>query len=219
MSEEAKAELEEKKAREEKRNVAKQLATSFPKFLVNGLIVICLGLFYIFIVPFFFFLDQYPVIILETAIPPGQEILTGYSLIQIGVLLVILLFGVEALLQLAKSADAFVDFIMSRLPGMRSTDRAHPRRIPLDLIYIFFTVVVYILISPIFLPGAFPISILQPYFQILAVSIVLFFVLSFLYDLAKSIQKSAKRGIDNFGKRLGGRFEDEDELEKPESEY
>jgi hypothetical protein len=219
MSEKAKAEVEEKKAREEKRNVAKQLATSFPKFLVNGFIVIGLGLFYIFIVPFFFFLDQYPLIILETAIPPGQVILTGYSLIRIGVLLIILLFGIEALLQLAKSADAFVDYIMSRLPGMRSTDRAHPRRIPLDLVYIFFTVVVYILISPIFLPGAFPIPFLQPYFQILAVSIVLFFVLTFIYDLAKSIQKSAKRGIDNFGKRLGGRFEDEDVLETSEPEY
>lgn len=219
MSEEEKAELEDEKAKEEKHNVAQQMATSFPKFIINGLIVIGLGLFYLFFVPFFYLLDQYPLLILETIIVPGTIVLSGYSLLRIGVLLVILLFGIEALIQLAKSANALVDYVMSRLPGMRSTDRHHPSRIPLDLIYIFFTLVVYILISPIFLPGQFPIDALQPFFQILAVSVVLFFVITFLYDLAKSIQKSAKRGIDNLGKRVGGRFEDEEEPEKTDSDY
>ncbi|MFW9831827.1 MAG: hypothetical protein ACFFD8_08630 [Candidatus Thorarchaeota archaeon] len=219
MSEEEKAELEVEKAKEEKRNVAKQMATSFPKFLVNGLIVIGLGLFYLFIIPFFVLLDQYPLLILETFVLPNIIVLTGYSLLRIGVLLVILLFGIEAIMQLARSVDALVEYLMSRLPGMRSTDRHHPRRIPLDLIYIFFALVVYIIISPIFLPGQFPIDVLQPYFQLLAVSIVLFFVLTFIYDLAKSIQKSSKRGIDNFGKRIGGRFEDDLEQDKTEPEY
>lgn len=220
MSEEEKSELELEKSTEEKQKVAKQLATSFPKFLINGLIVIGLGLFYLFIIPFFISLDQFPLLVLDTVYPiPSNVVLSGYSLIRIGVLLVILLFGIEALMQLSKSAGAFVDYVMSRLPGMRSTDREHPRRIPLDLIYIFFTLVVYILISPIFLPGVFPILALQSYFQILAISFVLFFVLAFLYDLAKSIQKSAKRGIDNFGKRLGGRFEAEEEVEKAESDF
>ncbi len=48
---------------------------------------------------------------------------------------------------------------------------------------------------------------------------MLFFVLVFVYDLAKSIQKSAKRGIDRFGARLGQRYEDQDEPEKAETEY
>ncbi len=151
--------------------------------------------------------------------PTGEVILTGYSLLRIGVLLVILLFGIEALIQFAKSADAFSDFIMSRLPGMRSTDRAHPRRIPLNLIYIFMILAVYVIVSPIFLPNMFPIPVLQPYFQILAVALVLFFVLTFIYDIAKSIQKSAKRGIDNFGKRLASRYEGDEEPEKTDSDY
>ena len=221
MSEEEKAELEEEKAKEEKRNVAKQLATSFPKFILNGLIAIALGLFYLFIVPLFQpVLDLYPILVIYTLVPtPGFIVLTGYSLIAIGVLLVILLFGIEAIMQFAKSADAFAEFVISRLPGMRSSDSKHPRRIPLDLIYIFFILVVYVIISPIFLPGNFPIPLLEPYFQIIAVAFVLFFVLVFVYDLAKSIQKSAKRGIDRFGARLGRRYEDRDEPERVESDY
>jgi hypothetical protein len=223
MSEEERSEIEEEKRKEEKRNVAKQLVTSFPKFLINGLIVIGLGLFYLFIVPLFFALDDYPILVIQAldfiSGSPVIVILTGYSLIRVGVLLVILLFGIEALLQLAKSADAFVDYFMSRLPGMRSTDREHPRRIPLDIIYVFFTLVVYILISPIFQTGQFPLSTLQGYFQFIAVALVLFFVLTFLYDLAKSIQKSAKRGIDKFGKRLGQRFEENEDAEPSEAEY
>ena len=220
MSEEEQQELEEDKRKDEKRKVAKQLATSFPKFLINGLIVIGLGLFYIFVVPLFIALDAYPILTLPTLVDPSGIILTGYSLIRIGVLLVILLFGIEALIQFAKSADAFADYIISRLPGMRSTDRYHPRRIPLDLIYIFMILAVYVIVSPIFLPGMFPILILQPFFQVLAVALVLFFVLVFIYDLAKSIQKSAKRGIDNFGKRLGRRYEvDDEETEKPDQEF
>ena len=212
MSEEERTEQEEERQKEEKRNVAKQLVTSFPKFLINGLIVIGLGLFYIFLVPLFFILDLYPMLILPTIWDPSEVIvLTGYSLIRIGVLLVILLFGIEALMQFVRSADAFSDYITSRLPGMRSTDRHHPRRIPLDLIYIFMVLAVYVIVSPIFLPGMFPIAVLQPYFQVLAVALVLFFILVFIYDLAKSIQKSAKRGIDNFGKKLGRRYEDGDE--------
>ena len=212
MSEEEREEHEEERRKEEKRNVAKQLATSFPKFLINGLIVIGLGLFYIFIIPLFFILDLYPILVLPTLWDPsGIIVLTGYSLIRIGLLLVILLFGIEALLQFARSADAFSDYIISRLPGMRSTDRHHPRRIPLNLIYIFMILAVYVIVSPILLPGMFPIDVLQPYFQVLAVALVLFFVLIFIYDLAKSIQKSAKRGIDDFGKRLGRRYEDGEE--------
>lgn len=222
MSEEERAELEEEKAKEEKRNVAKQLATSFPKFVLNGLIVIALGLFYLYILPIFriFGLDSFPILVIYTLYPPGIVVLTGYTLLAIGILLVILLFGIEAIMQFAKSADAFSDFIISRLPGMRSTDRAHPRRIPLDLIYIFFVLVVYVIISPIFFPGVFPIPLLEPYFQVLAVAFVLFFVLVFVYDLAKSIQKSAKRGIDKFGARLGRRYEDQDEEpERAETGY
>ena len=167
MSEEEPTELEEEKRTEEKRNVAKQLATSFPKFLINALIVIGVGLFYFFAVPLFIALDGYPMLVIHAfdfmTGSPVIVVLTGYSLIQVGVLLVILLFGIEALLQLAKSADAFVDYLTSRLPGMRSSDREHPRRIPLDIIYIFFTLVVYILISPIFLTGTFPVATLQGY--------------------------------------------------------
>jgi len=94
---------------------------------------------------------------------------------------------------------------------MRSTDRHHPRRIPLNLIYIFMILAVYVIVSPLFLPGMFPIDVLQSYFQVLSVALVLFFILVFIYDLAKSIQKSAKRGIDKFGKRLGRRYEDGEE--------
>ena len=220
MTEEEQQELEEERKTEEKRNVAKQLATSFPKFLVNGLIVIGLGLFYIFVIPLFAMLDAFPILVLPTILDPAGIILTGYSLIRIGVLLVILLFGIEALLQFARSADAFSDYIISRLPGMRSTDRYHPRRIPLNLIYIFMILAVYVIVSPILLPGLFPMQGLQPYFHILAVALVLFFVLTFVYDLAKSIQKSAKRGIDKFGKRIARRYEVDDEgSEKMEADY
>ncbi|MHA2314796.1 MAG: hypothetical protein ACXACF_05860 [Candidatus Hermodarchaeia archaeon] len=220
MSEEEKTELEEEKAKEEKRNVAKQLATSFPKFVLNGLIAIAIGLFYFFIVPLFQpILNAYPILVIYTVIPAGVIVLTGYSILAIGVLLVILLFGIEAIMQFAKSADAFAEFVISRLPGMRSSDSKHPRRIPLDLIYIFFILVVYVIISPIFLSGNFPIPLLEPYFQIIAVAFVLFFVLVFVYDLAKSIQKSAKRGIDRFGARLGRRYEDQDEPERAETDY
>ncbi|MDO8122860.1 MAG: hypothetical protein Q6364_00555 [Candidatus Hermodarchaeota archaeon] len=220
MSEEEKVELEEEKAKEEKRNVAKQLATSFPKFVLNGLIAIAIGLFYLFIVPLFQpVLDAYPILVIYTLVLPGVIILTGYSILAIGILLVILLFGIEAIMQFARSADAFAEFVISRLPGMRSSDSKHPRRIPLDLIYIFFILVVYVIISPIFLTGNFPIPLLEPSFQIIAVAFVLFFVLVFVYDLAKSIQKSAKRGIDRFGARLGRRYEDRDEPEKIETDY
>jgi len=42
----------------------------------------------------------------------------------------------------------------------------------------------------------------------------------FIYDLAKSIQKSAKRGIDRFGNRLARRYEDEEEEpEKSDTMY
>ncbi len=220
MSEEEKAELEEENAKEEKRNVAKQLATSFPKFVLNGLIAIAIGLFYLFIVPLFQpVLNAYPILVIYTLVPSGVIVLTGYSILAIGILLVILLFGIEAIMQFARSADAFAEFVISRLPGMRSADSKHPRRIPLDLIYIFFILVVYVIISPIFLTGNFPIPLLEPYFQIIAVAFVLFFVLVFVYDLAKSIQKSAKRGIDRFGARLGRRYEDHDEPEKIETDY
>ena len=115
MTDEEKAEREEGKKKEEKRNVAKQLATSFPKFLINGLIVLGLGLFYIFAVPLFFFLDSYPILVLPTIWDPiGVIVLTGYSLIRIGVLLVILLFGIEALMQFAKphsTGSAFLFYV------------------------------------------------------------------------------------------------------------
>jgi hypothetical protein len=85
------------------------------------------------------------------------------------------------------------------------------RRIPLDVIYLLFVVIVYTLIQPVFLPGVFPIPALADIFQKLAVALALFFLLVFVYDLAKSIQKSAKRGIDNFGKRVAGHVKDEEE--------
>ena len=199
---------EEQKALEERRNVAREMAESLPKFLVNALIVLAVSLFYWFVTPLFILLDAYPLLDMVTF--GTVVVVTGYSLLRIGVLLVIVFFGVEAVKEFAKMADALCDFVVSRLPGMSSKDRATVRRIPLDLIYVLFVIVVYVLVQPIFLPGIFPIEVLRVPFQVLAVSLVLFFVLTFLYDLAKSIQKSAKRGIDNFCKRIADRLSPEE---------
>lgn len=217
MYEEEVSETEEKKRKEEKRNIAREMAESFPKFLINAVIVLGVTLFYFFVTPLFITLDLFPIMSLVSYGIP--ILITGYSLLRTGVILIIILFGVEALKEFAKFADVLVDFIISRLPGMRSTERATVRRIPLDLIYILFTLVIYIIIQPVFDPSFFPIPSLAIPFQILAVSIVLFLILTYLYDIAKSIQKSAKRGINNFGKRLAGRFEDEEPTPRSESEY
>ncbi len=217
MQEEESSEIEEKKGKEEKRNIAQQMAESLPKFLINSIIVVGIALFYFFVTPLFIILDVFPLLDLVTGAIVIQ--ITGFSLLRMGVLLIIILFGVEAIKEFAKFADALVDFIVSRLPGMRSMDRATVRRIPLDLIFILFILVLYILVQPVFDPAFFPIPTLSVPFQIFAVSVVLFFVLTFLYDIAKSIQKSAQRGIDNFGKRIGARFEEDEEEPRIEGEY
>jgi hypothetical protein len=207
MLEEEKQQLEDEKAQEEKRNLKREIAESLPKFLINLIVVVAIVLFYWFVslTPWFSgALDVYP--ILDISTPIWTVILTGYSLLRAGIILVVVFFGVETVKEFAKLADALIDFVISRLPGMRSTDRATVRRIPLDLIFLLFTLVVFILVQPIFDPAFFPIAILQPYFQIFAVSLVLFFVLTFMYDIAKSIQKSAKRGIDDFAEGVADRF-------------
>jgi len=207
---------EEQKALEERRNLVREMAEALPKFIVNALIVVAVSLFYLFVTPLFILLDLYPLI--DMVALGTVVVLTGYSLLRVGVLLVIVFFGVEALKEFAKLADALCDFVVSRLPGMSSKDRATLRRIPLDLIYVLFTIVVYVLVQPFLLPGIFPVPFLQVPFQVLAVSIVLFFVLTFLYDLAKSIQKSVKRGVDRFCKRLADRISPEEEETLEEGE-
>jgi hypothetical protein len=198
------------KAQEERHNLKREIVESFPKFLVNVLIVLGVVLVYVFLIPWFRVLDQFP--LLDIVNFGTTVVITGYSLLQCGVLLVILLFGVEALKEFAAFANAATDFAISRLPGMRSADRGTVRRIPLDVIYLLFVVIVYTLIQPVFLPGVFPIPALADIFQKLAVALALFFLLVFVYDLAKSIQKSAKRGIDKFGKRVAGHVKDDEEV-------
>ena len=199
------------KAQEERRNLKREIVESLPKFLVNVLIVLGVVLVYVFLIPWFRVLDLFP--LLDIINFGTTVVITGYSLLQCGVLLVILLFGVEALKEFAAFANAATDFAISRLPGMRSADRGTVRRIPLDVIYLLFVVIVYTLIQPVFLPGVFPIPALADIFQKLAVALALVFLLVFVYDLAKSIQKSAKRGIDKFGKRVAGHVKDEEEVE------
>lgn len=197
------------KAQEERRNLKREIVESLPKFLVNVLVLLAVVLVYVFLLPWFRALDMFP--LLDIVAFGTTVIITGYSLLQSGVLLVIILFGVEALKEFAIFANAASDFVISRLPGMRSADRGTVRRIPLDVIYLLFVIIIYTLIQPVFLPGVFPIPALADLFQKFAVAVALFFVLFFVYDLAKSIQKSAKRGIDDFAKRVAGRFEDEEE--------
>lgn len=199
------------KAQEERRNLKREIVESLPKFLVNVLIVLGVVLVYVFLIPWFRVLDLFP--LLDIVNFGTTVVITGYSLLQCGVLLVILLFGVEALKEFAAFANAATDFAISRLPGMRSADRGTVRRIPLDVIYLLFVVIIYTLIQPVFLPGVFPIPALADIFQKLAVALALVFLLVFVYDLAKSIQKSAKRGIDKFGKRVAGHVKDEEEVE------
>jgi hypothetical protein len=211
MTEERKTAENRAKAREERRNLKREMAESLPRFLLNALIVLGVALLYLFVTPWFFVLDQFP--LLTVVLSYGEPVmLTGFSLLRVGVLLVIILFGVEAVKEFAKFADAVTDFVISRLPGMRSADRGTVRRIPLDVIYLLFIIIVYTLVQPIFLPGVFPIAALAFAFQWLVVALVLAFALTFVYDLAKSIQKSAKRGIDNFGERVASRVKDEEEV-------
>lgn len=198
------------KAQEERRNLKREIVESLPKFFLNVLVVLGVVLVYVFLLPWFRVLDNYP--LLDIVSFGTSVIITGYSLLQCGVLLVILLFGVEALKEFAIFANAASDFTISRLPGMRSADRGTVRRIPLDVIYLLFVIIIYTLVQPVFLPGVFPIPALADIFQKLAVALALFFLLFFVYDLAKSIQKSAKRGIDNFGKRVARHVKD-DEVE------
>ena len=214
--EEVQSEQEKTMETEEKRNVAHQLAESFPKFVVNALIAFGIVLFYLFVIPLFLVLDTFALFVIEG---PQPIILTGYSLLRVGVLLVALVFGVQAVIQFAKFADALVDYIVSRLPGMRSTDRGRLRRIPLDLIYILFILVIYVLVAPLLSSAVFPIPVLYPVFQGVVVAVVLYFVLSFMYDIAKTIHRAAKRSIDRFSKRIAKRFEDEEPEPIPESEY
>lgn len=219
MLEEEKQQIEEEKAQEEKRNLTREIAESLPKFLINIIVVVGIVLFYwvVSLTPWFSgALDQFP--ILDISTPTWTVELTGYSLLRVGIILVVVFFGVEAVKEFAKFADALVDFVISRLPGMRSTDRATVNRIPLDLIFLLFTLIVYILVQPIFAPAFFPIAALQPHFQIFAVCLVLFFVLTFLYDIAKTIQKSAKRGIDDFAKGLANRVSKEGSTPKAEKD-
>jgi hypothetical protein len=198
------------KSQEEQHNLKREMVESLPKFLVNVLIMLGVVLVYVFLIPWFRVLDQFP--LLDIVNLGTTVVITGYSLLQVGVLLVILLFGVEALKEFATFANAASDFAISRLPGMRSADRGTERRIPLDVIYLLFVIIVYTLIQPVFLPGVFPVPALADIFQKLAVALALFFLLVFVYDLAKSIQKSAKRGIDNFGRRVAGHVKDEEEV-------
>lgn len=199
------------KAQEERRNLKREMVESLPKFLLNALILLGVALVYFFVTPLFFVLDQLP--LLTVVLSYGEPVmLTGFSLLRVGVLLVMILFGVESVKEFAKFADAATDFVLSRLPGMRSADRGTVRRIPLDVIYLLFIIIVYTLVQPIFLPGVFPIAALAFAFQWLVVALVLAFALTFVYDLAKSIQKSAKRGIDNFGERVASRVKDEEEV-------
>lgn len=219
MLEEEKQQMEEEKGKEEKRNLTREMAESLPKFLINALVVLAVAVIYWFVTvtTFFSVLDLFP--LLSVTIDSTTIVgLTGYSILRVGLILVIIFFGVEAVKEFAKFADALVDFIISRLPGMTSTDRATVNRIPLDLIYLLFTLIVFILVQPIFDPASFPISVLQPYFQIFAVSLVLFFVLTFIYDIAKSIQKSAKRGIDDFAKELANRVSKEEPTSESETD-
>lgn len=219
MLEEEKQQSEEEKAQEEKRNLKREIIESLPKFIINVIVVIAIVVLYwiITLTPWFSgALDVFP--LLDISSPSWTVILTGYSLLRAGIILVVIFFGVEAVKEFAKLADALVDFVVSRLPGMRSTDRATVRRIPLDLIYLLFTLIVFILVQPVFDPAFFPIAVLQPHFQILAVSLVLFFVLTFMFDIAKSIQKSAKRGIDDFAKNLAERVEKDELTEKGEKD-
>ncbi|MFX1474908.1 MAG: hypothetical protein ACFFCO_05430 [Promethearchaeota archaeon] len=201
-------EAEEQAEEEEKDSVAHEIAESLPKFFLNVLVTVGLALFYFFVTPIFLVLDMYPLLQMDFLLPSVPVVISGYNLLQLGVLLVIILFGVEAIIQFSKFASALVDFFVSRLPGMKSRERATVRRIPLDVIYICFVVVIFILIQPALSPATFPITALQPYFQILAVCIVLYFVLTLMFDLAKSIQKSAKRGIDKWSKRFADRVKE-----------
>jgi hypothetical protein len=196
------------KAQEERRNLKRELVESLPKFLLNVLIVAGIILVYVFLLPWFRVLDTFP--LLDIVNFETETVITGYSLLQCGVLLIILLFGVEALKEFAIFANAASDFVISRLPGMRSADRGTVRRIPLDVIYLLFVVIIYTLIQPVFLPGVFPIAAFADIFQKLAVGLAVFFLLLFVYDLAKSIQKSAKRGIDDFGKRVANHIKDDE---------
>lgn len=203
-------EAEEHAEKAEQINVAHEIAESLPKFFLNVFVTIGIALFYFFVTPIFLVLDLYPLLVMDFLFPSLPVIISGYNLLQIGVLLTIILFGVEAIIQFSKFASALVDYVVSRFPGMKSRERATVRRIPLDIIYILFIVVIFVLIQPALSPATFPILALQPYFQILAVCIVLYFVLTLMFDIAKSIQKSAKRGIDKWSKRLANRVIDED---------
>ncbi len=203
-------EAEEHAEKTERSDVAREIAESLPKFLLNVLVTVFVTLFYFFVTPIFLVLDLYPLLSVSLIFWPLPVVISGYNLLQLGVLLVIIFFGVEAVLQFAKFANALVDFVVSRFPGMKSRDRATIRRIPLDIIYILFVLVIFVLIRPALDPLTFPIAALQPFFELLAVCIVLYLVLTLMIDLAKSIQKSAKRGIDKWSKRLANRVRKED---------
>ncbi len=204
-------EAEWRASKEERSNVAREIAESLPKFFLNAIVTVLIALFYFFVIPIFLVLHFYPLLNMTLGTPtPITIMISGYNLLQLGVLLVIIYFGVEAVIQFAKFANAMVDFVVSRFPGMKSRERATIRRIPLDLIYILFVLVIFILIRPALDIVTFPITALQPFFELLAVSIVLYLVLTLMFDLAKSIQKSAKRGIDKWSKRLANRVSDEE---------
>jgi hypothetical protein len=206
--EEIEAEIQASK--EERGNVAREIAESLPKFFLNVIVTVFVTLFYFFVTPIFLVLDLYPLVAISLIFWPLPIVISGYNLLQLGIVLVIIFFGVEAVIQFAKFANALVDFVVSRFPGMKSRERATIRRIPLDIIYILFVVVIFILIRPALDPLTFPILALQPFFELLAVCIVLYLVLTLMIDLAKSIQKSAKRGIDKWSKRLANRVADEE---------
>jgi hypothetical protein len=203
-------EAEHHAEKEERSNVAREIAESLPKFLLNVLVTVGVALFYFFVTPIFSVLDLYELVSVSLIFWPIPVVITGYGLLRTGVLLLIIYFGVEAVIQFAKFANALVDFVVSRFPGMKSRERATVRRIPLDVIYILFVLVIFILIRPALDPLTFPILALQPFFEVLAIAIVLYLVLTLMFDLAKSIQKAAKRGIDKWSKRLADRVSRED---------
>ena len=99
--EEEKQQIEEEKAQEEKRNLTREMAESLPKFLINTLVVIAVAIIYWFvtITTFFSVLDLFP--LLSVTIDTTTIVsLTGYAILRVGLILVIIFFGVEAVKEL-----------------------------------------------------------------------------------------------------------------------
>ncbi len=176
---------EEITAEEElKERLHEEIIKRMPFVTLNFIALLIFAFIYWFVFPLFVFLEGIMLI----------NQITALELLQLFTIVMMSIMGYRMLFDFFVILDAWSDFFISKLPGVRSEEKDSLRRVPKDIIYIFIVFLAYLAIEPFIL--SVPvfgnlIFLVLPY-------ITLAIVLIFIYDTAKSIYFSLDIRIKSF---------------------